>query len=146
MEVPIRRRQLLAVSATGLLAGCYGNVSCTTGIEEQFSDDLADFSSVGTAEGNSERGGDCSRRTTTFCVEVSLTVASVVQTVEGRTPNGETVVSRDVQNESVDHLQVAEYEPDGRRVEREIVLLDDEGTELDSAMVFSECEASRLGL
>lgn len=144
MTEPIRRRRLLAVGATGLLAGCYYQSNCTTGIEEEFADEFVNDRQLETTESNVNQGGDCSRRTSTFCLGVSLTVASDVHTVEGRTPDGEPVVSREAENGSVEYLQLAEFEPDGQRVEREIVLLDDDGRELDAATVFSECEADSL--
>lgn len=143
MGKTIQRRHLLAVGATGLLAGCYSDVSCTTGIEEQFSGEFVDDRQLERTESNVNQGGDCSRRTSTFCLGVSVTVAPEVHLVEGRTPDGETVGSQEAENGSVDYLQLAEFEPDGQRVEREIVLLDSDSRELDSATVFSECNASR---
>lgn len=144
MSHTIRRRRLLAAGAIGLLAGCYGNVSCTSNVPQRnLSDEFYDEMRFGNTESNVTHGGDCSRRTRTFCIEVSITGASKeVHTVEARTPSGETVSSREVRNGSVEHLQIAEYEPNGQRVEREIVLLDDDEQELDSTIGWYECEAS----
>ena len=112
--------------------------------QRELSDEFVDYVRFGTGESNVDQGGDCSRRTTTYCVDLVITVTADVHTVEGRTLDGETVVSREVQSGSEEHLQLAEFEPDGQRVEREIVLLDEDGRELDSALAWAECEADSL--
>lgn len=139
-----RSRRALIAAAVASVSGCTGGLSGSSlscrGGNGTFRTDAVDLFGSSFTTNNAGEGGTCTRWSSAICLLTTLHVdPEVVARVEGRTTEGETVATADVDGGVVHKLQVAEIDRAGR-AEREVVLLDHDGREIERASVFLDCE------
>lgn len=137
---PLTRRTVLGTVLAGGLSGCLDYLDdgpdCTLSLD-RFETDVVETTSVSHTSNNARNDGSCDRSTTTRCVEASLQLdPAAVDRIESRTPEGEVVVERAV--DDADFTVELAVLSEGEHAAFDIVLLADDDT-IDTASVTIDC-------